>query len=184
MAIPSTLRDSLISRLDRLAVVKEVAQPGAAIGRELSDVARRNDASLGGALVQLEESELAFRSGEPPEAQYVQACVGAGRRLRESLEEPAANPPWSHRPSAPRQFVGVAMSETELLAHHCRAGGPEGTGSRIFGPGRRYRPAPIGVRGSDRPPGPGIRNDGEASGPAKFVFLERLDLRPFRLFDF
>ena len=34
LAIPSTLRDSLIARLDRLAPVKEIAQIGACIGRE------------------------------------------------------------------------------------------------------------------------------------------------------
>ena len=32
-AIPSTLQDSLMARLDRLAPVKEVAQIGACIGR-------------------------------------------------------------------------------------------------------------------------------------------------------
>jgi predicted ATPase len=36
LAIPSTLHDSLLARLDRLAPVKEVAQIGAAIGREFS----------------------------------------------------------------------------------------------------------------------------------------------------
>jgi predicted ATPase len=36
LAIPSSLQDSLMARLDRLAPVKEVAQIGAAIGREFS----------------------------------------------------------------------------------------------------------------------------------------------------
>src|SRR5271166_5126422 len=36
LAIPSTLQDSLMARLDRLAPVKEIAQIGAAIGREFS----------------------------------------------------------------------------------------------------------------------------------------------------
>ena len=36
LAIPATLQDSLMARLDRLAPVKEVAQIGAAIGRDFS----------------------------------------------------------------------------------------------------------------------------------------------------
>src|SRR5262249_55785313 len=35
-AIPATLQDSLMARLDRLGMVKEVAQLGATIGREFS----------------------------------------------------------------------------------------------------------------------------------------------------
>ena len=36
LAIPSTLQDSLMARLDRLVTVREVAQLGAALGREFS----------------------------------------------------------------------------------------------------------------------------------------------------
>ena len=36
LAMPSTLHDSLLARLDRLAPVKEIAQIGAALGREFS----------------------------------------------------------------------------------------------------------------------------------------------------
>jgi predicted ATPase len=36
LAIPATLHDSLMARLDRLAPVKEIGQIGAAIGREFS----------------------------------------------------------------------------------------------------------------------------------------------------
>jgi predicted ATPase len=70
-AIPSTLHDSLLARLDRLAPVKEVAQIGAAIGREFSHsllaaVADRPEAELQAALDQLVASELIFRRGTPP----------------------------------------------------------------------------------------------------------------------
>ena len=75
MAIPSTLQDSLMARLDRLAAVKEIAQIGAAIAREFSysllhAVVGSDEASLRSALAQLEESELVFRDGAPPEARY------------------------------------------------------------------------------------------------------------------
>ncbi|TIS62351.1 adenylate/guanylate cyclase domain-containing protein, partial [Mesorhizobium sp.] len=75
-AIPSTLYDSLMARLDRLAPVREVAQIGAVIGREfehelLASVAGMDEKGLAEALRQLVEAELAFRRGEPPDATYV-----------------------------------------------------------------------------------------------------------------
>src|SRR5262249_7925973 len=73
LAIPATLQDSLMSRLDRLASVKEIGQMGAAIGREFSysllhALVRLDENALRQALAQLEEAELIFRHGEPPEA--------------------------------------------------------------------------------------------------------------------
>ena len=75
LAIPATLQDSLMARLDRLAPVKEVAQIGAAIGRDFSytllrSVAGRDDLTLSAALAQLEQAELLMRRGTPPEARY------------------------------------------------------------------------------------------------------------------
>ena len=74
-AIPATLQDSLTARLDRLAPVKEIAQIGAAIGREFSypllrAVVGRDEPALRAALAQLEEAELVFRTGAPPDARY------------------------------------------------------------------------------------------------------------------
>jgi class 3 adenylate cyclase/tetratricopeptide (TPR) repeat protein len=75
LAIPATLHDSLMARLDRLAPVKDVAQVGAVIGREFSHellaaVAPMSANRLDDALEQLVNSELVFRRGEPPEATY------------------------------------------------------------------------------------------------------------------
>jgi class 3 adenylate cyclase/predicted ATPase len=75
LAIPTTLHDSLLARLDRLAPVKHVAQIGAAIGRDFSyslleGVARLDSGTLRQALSQLVRSELVFSHGEPPEAVY------------------------------------------------------------------------------------------------------------------
>ena len=75
LAIPATLQDSLLARLDRLTPVKEIAQIGAAIGREfshalLASVAERPEAELRVTLDQLVSSELVFRSGTPPDAVY------------------------------------------------------------------------------------------------------------------
>src|SRR5262249_26117264 len=75
LAIPTTLHDSLMARLDRLAPVREVAQIGAVVGREfsyelLSVVAGLPKKKLEEALAQLVESELVFCRGEVPQAIY------------------------------------------------------------------------------------------------------------------
>ena len=75
-AVPASLHASLMARLDRLGPAKEVAQIGAAIGREfshalLSAVVRKPDAELGSALDRLIASGLLFRQGVPPHATYL-----------------------------------------------------------------------------------------------------------------
>src|SRR5262249_31377351 len=74
-AIPATLHDALMARLDRLATVKVVAQLGATIGRTftyelLQAVAPLDAAALQGALAQLVEAELIAQRGLPPHATY------------------------------------------------------------------------------------------------------------------
>ena len=66
VGIPTTLRDSLMARLDRLASVRQVAQIGAAIGREfpyalLRAVSRLSEDDLRAALSRLVSSELVFQ---------------------------------------------------------------------------------------------------------------------------
>jgi tetratricopeptide (TPR) repeat protein len=75
LAIPTTLRDSLLARLDRLASVREIAQIGACIGREfsyelLAAVAPLQGDQLDEALEQITQAELLFRRGIPPDAFY------------------------------------------------------------------------------------------------------------------
>jgi predicted ATPase len=75
-AIPATLQDSLLARLDRLNSVKEVAQLGAAIGREfsyslLNAVLPMPEGELKSALNRLVGAELVFAHGTPPAATYV-----------------------------------------------------------------------------------------------------------------
>ena len=76
LAIPASLHDSLMARLDRLASIKEVAQTAAVIGREfshalLSAVSPLAERELQAALGRLMEAELINRRGVPPEATYV-----------------------------------------------------------------------------------------------------------------
>jgi tetratricopeptide (TPR) repeat protein len=75
LAIPSTLQDSLMARLDRLAPIKEVAQLGAAIGREftyglLEAVSPIHGEPLRDALARLMAAGLVFGHGTPPDATY------------------------------------------------------------------------------------------------------------------
>ena len=75
-AVPASLQASLMARLDRLGPAKEVAQVGAAIGREfshalLSAVLRKPEADLNSALKRLVDAGLLFRQGVPPNATYL-----------------------------------------------------------------------------------------------------------------
>jgi predicted ATPase len=75
LAIPATLHDSLMARLDRLAPVREVAQIGATIGREfsyrlLAALSPLEETALQEALSNLVGSELVFRRGTIPDATY------------------------------------------------------------------------------------------------------------------
>lgn len=75
-AIPSSLHASLLARLDRLAPVREVAQIGAALGREfsyekLAAVTGRSHGELGDALDQLAGAGLIFRRGTSLQATFV-----------------------------------------------------------------------------------------------------------------
>jgi predicted ATPase len=76
LAIPATLQDSLMARLDRLATVREVAQVGATLGREFSydllqAVSLLDEVSLQQALGKLVEAEVLYQRGLPPQVGYL-----------------------------------------------------------------------------------------------------------------
>jgi hypothetical protein len=76
LAVPASLHASLMARLDRLGSAKELAQIGAAIGREFSHllvaaVVREPEAQLGPGLDRLIQAGLLFRQGVPPHATYL-----------------------------------------------------------------------------------------------------------------
>jgi class 3 adenylate cyclase/predicted ATPase len=123
-AIPTTLQDSLMARLDRLASVRLVAQIGAAIGREFSyallrAVSRLSEGELEAALARLVASELVFQRGTPPDAVYAfkHALVqdaAHGSLLRSSrlhLHAEIADALEIH-------FPELIDSQPELLAQH------------------------------------------------------------------
>ena len=76
LAIPATLHDSLMARLDRLATVKALAQLGATLGREFSyellqAVSPWDEGTLQRGLHQLVEAEFLYQQGLPPQATYL-----------------------------------------------------------------------------------------------------------------
>jgi predicted ATPase len=129
LAVPTSLHASLMARLDRLGPAKEVAQIGAAIGREFSHVllaavVRKPEAELGSALDRLIAAGLLFRQGAPPHASYLfkhalvqDAAYGTLlREPRRELHARIAETLESH-------FAEIAESKPELLARHCTEAG-------------------------------------------------------------
>jgi predicted ATPase len=123
-AIPATLQDSLMARLDRLMTGKVIAQLGATIGRQFSYVLLQAVAQLDASTFQRElerlvEAELLYQRGLPPQASYLfkhaliqdaayQSLLKSTRqqyhqRIAHVLEE---------------QFPETAEAQPELLAHH------------------------------------------------------------------
>jgi class 3 adenylate cyclase/predicted ATPase len=124
VGIPTTLHDSLMARLDRLASVRLVAQIGAAIGREfpyplLRAVSRLPEDELQAALARLVTSELVFQRGTPPDAVYafkhalVQDAAHGSllRGTRQQLHAQIAEALETHSPE-------LVDSQPELLAQH------------------------------------------------------------------
>ena len=124
LAIPATLHNSLMARLDRLAPVKEVAQIGACIGREfdhelLAAVVSMPEAELAAALDRLVAAELVFRRGLPPAATYVfkhalvrdAAYESLLKRRRQELHKRIAT-------SIEARFPQLVELQPELVAHH------------------------------------------------------------------
>ncbi len=138
LAVPASLHASLMARLDRLGSAKEVAQIGAAIGREFSHallgaVAGKPEAELATALDRLIGAGLLFRQGVPPHATYLfrhalvqDAAYGAllrdprralHARIAETLES---------------QFAEIAKNQPELLARHCTEAGLIGKAALLW----------------------------------------------------
>jgi tetratricopeptide (TPR) repeat protein len=123
-AIPTSLRDSLLARLDRLAPVKEIAQIGACIGREfsyqlLACVSTLRAEQLEEAVKKLTEAGMVYRRGTPPDATYTfkhalvqdAAYDSLLRSRRVQLHAQIAG-------ALERDFSERMVNEPELLALH------------------------------------------------------------------
>jgi len=118
-----------LARLDRLAPVREVAQIGAALGRQFSHeliaaVAPMPPAQLDDALAQLVGAELIYRRGTPPDAEYtfkhalVQDAAYSTllRGRRQQLHARIAA-------TLEDRFPEIVAAQPALLAHHCTEAG-------------------------------------------------------------
>ena len=124
LAIPATLQDSLMARLDRLAPVREVAQLAATLGREFSyellqSVSPLDKASLQEALAKLVEAEVLYQRGLPPQAQYVFKHA----LIQDAAYQSLLKSKRQHYHSQIAQVLEERFAETtetqpELLAHH------------------------------------------------------------------
>jgi class 3 adenylate cyclase/predicted ATPase len=124
LAIPATLQDSLMARLDRLAPVKEIAQIGAVIGREFSyslmrEVGGRDETALKHALTKLEQAELVFRRGAPPEAIYSFKHALVRDAAYESLLKSRRHQLHGQiARTLEEKFPDIVVSQPEIVAHH------------------------------------------------------------------
>jgi class 3 adenylate cyclase len=124
LAIPATLHDSLMARLDRLVTAKGIAQLGATIGRQfgyalLRDVAQLDDGTLQRELERLVAAELLYQRGVPPQATYLfkhaliqdAAYQSLLKRTRQQVHQRIAQALADH-------FPETVETQPELLAHH------------------------------------------------------------------
>ena len=132
LAVPATLQASLMARLDRLGPVpKEIAQIGAAIGREfpyelLSAVAPHGESETQAALARLVAAGLVFQRGTPPTAEYqfkhaLVQDTAYGMLLRgprQALHARVADAIEAHSPE-------TAETQPELVAFHYTEAGLE-----------------------------------------------------------
>jgi class 3 adenylate cyclase/tetratricopeptide (TPR) repeat protein len=129
LAIPTSLHGSLLARLDRLAPTREVAQIGAALGRQfshdlISAVATMAQQQLDEALGQLVNAELIFRRGVPPDAEYTfkHALVqdaAYGTLLKSRRQQIHARVVQALE----SRFPEITEAQPELLAYHCNQAG-------------------------------------------------------------
>ena len=123
-AIPATLQDSLMARLDRLVTAKAVAQYAAVLGRQfayelLSTVSQLDAVTLQRELGRLVEAEIVYQRGVPPQATYTfkHALIqdAAYQSLLKSTRQ-QYHQRIAHVLAA--QFPATAETQPELLAQH------------------------------------------------------------------
>jgi class 3 adenylate cyclase/predicted ATPase len=124
LAVPASLHASLMARLDRLGPAKEVAQIGAAIGREFSHallaaVTHKAEAELQSALNRLTAAGLLFRQGAPPHATYLfKHALVRDAAYGTLLREPRRALHARIAETLEDQFADITESQPELLARH------------------------------------------------------------------
>jgi predicted ATPase len=124
LAIPATLHDSLMARLDRLATVKALAQLGATLGREFSyallqAVSPWDEGTLQRGLHQLVEAEFLYQQGLPPQATYRFKHALIQEAAYQSLLRSTRQRHHQHIAQVlEAHFPDLCATQPELLAQH------------------------------------------------------------------
>jgi predicted ATPase len=124
LAIPTTLYDSLMARLDRLATVKSLAQLGATLGREFSyallqAVSPWDEETLQRGLHQLVEAELLYQRGLPPQATYLfKHALIQDAAYQSLLRSTRQQYHLCIAQVLETQFLQTVAMQPELVAHH------------------------------------------------------------------
>jgi class 3 adenylate cyclase/tetratricopeptide (TPR) repeat protein len=127
LTVPASLHSSLMARLDRLGSAKEIAQIGAAIGREFSDalitaLVQKPKDELGSALDDLITAGLLLRRGVPPHSTYLfKHALVQDAAYGTLLREPRRALHARIVETLENQFTNIAKNQPELLAQHCDA---------------------------------------------------------------
>jgi AAA ATPase domain/Adenylate and Guanylate cyclase catalytic domain len=164
-AVPASLQASLMARLDRLGSAKEVAQIGAAIGREFSyalmaAVARAAEADLASALDRLTAAGLLFRQGVPPHSTYLfKHALVQDAAYGTLLREPRRALHARIAETLERSFADIAENQPELLARHCTRGRADREGRAPVGQGGTALLGPLSAHRSRRSVHPCPRPD-------------------------
>ena len=128
-----------MARLDRLGPAKEVAQIGAAIGREFSHallqaVVRKPEAELQSALDRLVAAGLLFRQGVPPHATYLfKHALVQDAAYGTLLREPRRALHARIAETLESQFAEIAESQTRTARASLHRGGSNREGRLLWG---------------------------------------------------
>jgi class 3 adenylate cyclase/predicted ATPase len=139
LAVPASLHASLMARLDRLGPAKEVAQIGAAIGREFSQallaaVAHKPESELDAALDRLIQAGLLFRQGNLPDASYLfKHALVQDTAYGTMLREPRRALHARIAEALESEFTDIVERHPELLARHCTEAGQIDKAARLWG---------------------------------------------------
>jgi hypothetical protein len=124
LAIPTTLHDALMARLDRLGPAKGVAQLAAVLGREFAyelpqAVAGMDEAALQHSLAQLVEAELFYQRGQPPQATYTfKHALIQDTAYQSLLRSTRQQSPQHIAHVLEERFPDTVATCPELLAYH------------------------------------------------------------------
>ena len=160
LAIPATLHNSLMARLDRLATVKAVAQLGAVLGRTFSyevlqAVTPLDEASLQHALARLVDSELLYQRGVPPQATYLFKHALIQEAAYQSLLK-STRQHYRQRIAQvlETRFPALVATRPELVAQHYTAAGPCPAGGALLAASGSTGQRPLSQSGSHQPLAP------------------------------